>query len=652
MRLFLFLATAFLQISSANTQEISCSSISWLNVGWIDGQAGNPSKIDSYQKACGWTSDAEQIAHYNTSYKQGLSSYCRTEIAFKEGVRQGAFRSYLCPNDPDLDFQQIYQKGIYRGTQHLYFHFLGMIFSLFVLATFAINKDRIKLTFSKMDLPLLAIAVCTIISGISLRLYFFNFPGLGTFLFEEMGAGLVYIDKMHRGTQSLTGATNMTYYIGSLIWKWIFGPGLAASRSLSLILNILSIFFLYAGTKRLTSNFSALWITAIYTLNIYGISLSLLSIETSWPLFFASLLIFLYSLQYDRPLKITNSFFIGFTIALGSLTYPGFTVWIVGPMSFFLISSISKRNSDFKNLISFLCGIGTVFIPSLFFHFDSQSTAPFLKGGGGTSFEIFAYFDALIINLKDILWNADTYYLQQSTSFVESWLWGFFVLGFWTLIFSEKRLWAISLAVSILSTICLSSFATNLPGMRRGILFLIPFYIFAGVGISSFYSLISARRRWGPIIRISIAFLVGVTFYLNAIRLGDRENNAPFVTFGELLVQPELDQWLTDENLALVLDGSGPVHTFVSDIFNAYDRLRAFNSGIPAKNFSIFNGDNGYFPKDLRNYNSYLLVIEPKSIADYLQNQICSEYRKTIKLNLGVFYLLKVKKCDSPFYQL
>lgn len=649
MRHLVLAVILFFSAVPAMAQVVSCGEVNWVHLGWSDGVAGQENRSRSFQESCGWDERSDPALHYEAGYVAGINSYCRQEISFREGVQNSDFRLAHCPPELRETLSVGYLQGRSRGQLHWIFHGLGFLLSFVVLIfAFKYREALENGSIRVWDSKLISVFFLALASGILLRILFLQSPGLGTFLYEEMSVTLVYIDKMYSGVQSSTGATNLTFYLISTFWKWLLGPGLVASRVLTLLLNLGSMILLFFSSRFLLGSLAAFATTSLYALNIYGISLSILAIETSWTLFFSALVIYLCTRVLAHPESKVWKILLGFGICAGVLTYPGFTVWILGAVATYVLISFFRKSWSWR--ATFLVGGGFLLgmIPALIYHFQKQAAAPFLKGGGGILSANESYWTALGANLKDIFILAHTYYLQQSTSLVESWNWGFFLVGVWCLLHGRSRAWAWSLLASMASILILSSLATNLPGMRRGIAFLIPFYIFAGAGLAAFAQLTLSVGRLGNFIFKTGVFLVlAVSISLTALRLNDRENNAPYMIFGELLTHPELNRWLQTENFALILDGTGDVNSFVAQVYQAYAKFLALKTKEPIKNFSVLDGATGYFPKDLREKDSYYLLLESQTLTEMVSRQTCTEFKKDLPFVLGTLHLVKVIKCIS-----
>lgn len=634
--------------------QSSCPDIDWLDRGWQDAMGGLSSRWSEYQKACGFSETADQGSRYKSGYRTGLATLCEPEMAYRSARLGQNFPLNICPSAVQAQLQTSFEGGQKSRILQVFTHLLGFIISIATVFLFLFVRNRFRSGQAQnKNLSILIFSLVALVSGLCARLCFFNVVGSGNYVFEELSI-LIYIENMLSGVRTYSGATNMTFFLGMAGWKYLFGPGLLEGRALTTIISLIGLVFFYRGTKNLTDRSTALSATGLASISLYGCYLSRLAIETSWPLAFFALTLFLYSkISQDQKNNLKSNWFaflLGFSFALGIFTYPGYTLWLISAASVFSLVKLKRRKLNIVALSFLSIGFLIYFLPTLAFHLHSQADVPLLRGGGAFVKSFESYWNELPIQFYDLFVSAESYYLQQGGSFIESGLWGFFLIGVWRLVCKERQDWAIALLASMIASPFLSALAPNLPGMRRGIVFLYLFYLFAGNGMAVFLGLLGgstpAFRKFGYGLSL-IALLLSIRGLAYSIYKNASEIH--YNGFAELIEkdQTRFNSWLQNENLVILQSGY-VVNDFVGQFLRAYSNLSQRHSGIPTKNFSVRSAKEGYFPADVHSKN-YIFILDDPRLVKVLDSNFCVKSSQSFP-HINNLYLVEVDRCQ-PFFE-
>lgn len=631
----------------------SCATVSWVNLGWTDGTTGSLSQLKNYSLSCGLTEDSQQAQEYLAGYRAGLNSICNDEIVYKVGRSGAEFPFHLCPFEKQEEVRKAYDRGIIYGQQQKWIQVLGLGISILALLIFYFLNRFYSFNSKENETKFAFVLGGTVLMlGLIFRLFYLRSIANGNYLFEEVSVSLNYVEKNLTGIQSMTGATNMTFFVFMTIWKYLLGPDLLLARALTSVLNLGGLWLFYLALKELTGRSTALLATSFAALSLYGSYLSSLAIETSWPLAFFSLTLFCYSRIYSSHRPESAFFILGLSAALGCLSYPAYTLWLAVAAPLFLIQLWADKKIKLKELGLLGLGFFSFFGPALFFHFLSQSKAPFLKGGGIYVFNSAAFLESLRVMAHDTFISAETYYLQQGGSFLEiSWL-GFFILGLADLVFIKNKRWAQILFFSMLTLPFTAALAPNLPGMRRAVLALYLYYLFAGHGAALFLKALQPSKKWIRWAGASLIF-VGLGLSLRMLTLGvsNSKTMVPHNIFAELIEHPEYKKWLQAENFAVIVDGRGEAAVFMKELMRAHANFWSRAAGKPLKNFTVLDATDDYLPKNIFTASSYLVVLENKQLLQFYKSRFCVADTKEIPLVNGTVYFAEVRSC-RPFYEI
>lgn len=546
--------------------------------------------------------------------------------------------------------------------------FAGYLVSAFVLLLFFGNRDQFKIRIfsNRFYKDALALSIAALIVGFYIRVLNFNMISEGRYLQEEIMATLTYISSILSGRPTLTGGTNIVFFLITAFWEYIFGPSLIANRALSAVMGIIALIFLYLAIKRLADRNSALLATALAAMSLYASCFSRIAIETGWPLTFFSVSLFLYAKIVEGKRPNLYTLILGLIVGLGMLTYPGFTLWVIAVSPFLLWQLVKTRRLSLKVGGFFILGSLPILAPALAFHLLFQSQAPFGKGGGGFSWSnLQVYPNALLAQFKDIFVEASSYYLFQKSTFVESAYWGFFAIGAWRLIFRRRSRWAIVLLGSMVLIPFISALAAGFPGMRRGIVFLFLFYIFAGAGLSAFLEFTSQRkqiaiRAFGYGVCVMALMVSGWCLIQGQLLVA---NLPPVDRLFEVLHQPKFNDWIRNSDLTVVID-LGPNNMpdmrydddwlhYKAQVFKDYAFLEDF-SGRNVKNFSVLLPTNhkdtvdlDSIDQDLKNSKKRLVVMESTETLKIYETNYCVSRTVPILTSKFPLFLSEVTRCHK-----
>lgn len=648
MKIGLIFGLLFLFLSSAKAQ-VSCAQADWTNLGWQQGLTGGQDESAAIRASCGYPENAEQLVIYRGAYATGNMEYCQLASAHEYGRVGSEYHLNVCPASSRDQLLVTYESGKRAGEWERCGHWAGLAISLMVFLTAFFLRRRLRWKVSdgqKVNSVVWAFSLIALAIGIFFRLRYANAIASGNYIYEEINA-LKYVHDMLSGTQTMTGATNMTYLVFEIIWKSVFGHSLMLDRFLVGTLNLAGLIFLYFAVKNLIDRSSALLAVGLASVSLYACHFARLAVETSWPLPFFAASLFLYSKILKGSHVRLFAFLLGLCIALGIFTYPGYTIWVLPASAVLLLIQLRERKFNFSILSFLSLGFLLYFIPTIAFHFSAQSAAPLFRGGGAAP-DFSSYWPALQTNLHDLFLSGDSYYLHQGGSFIEAGLLGFFLIGVWRLVIHDRRHWAMALIVSMLAIPFLSALAFNYPGIRRGITLLLPYYLFAGAGITVFFDLLAQMR---PLLRMAGYAACFSVLVLSTGSLAQSASTAlsesPHDKFAKLLQMPEFKDWLENENFVVVVNGYGSYTDFIARYFDVYVNLLEKFSGIQAKNFSVRNGQ-GYFPPDL-NSKKYTLIVDGLGLLQLLQSNHCVSESTLLSPAVDEFYLVKAGPCSRFF---
>lgn len=396
------------------------------------------------------------------------------------------------------------------------------------------------------------VAFVFLILGAYPRLYHMASTSFGLMLFEELSA-MTYIEQMLSGRPTYAGATQMVYFLAMDAWRFIFGMSAYWARALSALFGLGSLIVFFLALRRLIPLGAAWLATGLLALSLYAGFFSRLAIEPGWCLFFFALNLYLFArLREGRR----GFFLLGLSVALGVFTYPGYTLWLLGAMPFLLFAIRRDWRSLVVPAVWTLAGFFVFTVPSVIFHYLTQSHAPLFRGGGVLLESSNSYWDSLVIHVYDIFISANSYYLVfNKDTFLETSLFAFFALGAWALVKRERRHWAAVLLGSAVVLPFLSATATNHPGMRRAILLLPIFYIFAGVGMNWLITrFANSSFVWRALSLLLVAAAGLVPFKVTLDGVHEAEAAPPFDRYAEVIQHPKFMTWLESERVRLVME--------------------------------------------------------------------------------------------------
>jgi hypothetical protein len=648
-RMRLFFVCFFLNCllpAGAHATVFSCGNANWIYAGYLKGYSGSLSTtLADIKKTCASSIGEEGVRALEQGYKIGLSDYCTPEEAYYQGRTDRTYQG-VCSGAASEAFLAAFEAGkkalFYERTLIV----LGYVISVVVLLFFFFYRRKIKESpFDELSFRQTPYTFCLFLGGAALavgaalRLGFINIIGSGNYMYEEMSAGLIYIDKMLVGEHTLSGATNMTFFLVMALWQFFCGPSVLSLRVLSTLVAGLGLIFLFLGVRRLISKSTALLTVGLAGLSLYWSHLSRMGMETSWPLTFFSVSLYLYAKILDDRQSRFLPFVLGLIVALGSFTYPAFNLWLAAMVPFIVLGMFNhiKRTE----IIFFSCGFLLLVVPNLIFHRYYQQGAALFTGGGVAFIDGDSFVSSLRTQFRDLFVVADSYYLDQGFPFLESALFGFFILGAWRLVYLERRGWSIALFGSMAIMPLLSAIASNLPGIRRAVVMLAIFYLFSGVGVTTFLESFVRNRKLGYSICVA-SVLVCLLGVLHSLSLSQR---MPTISrYAELPTNELFNSWLANENLAIAVtsfDGSDLIPQF----FKAYAHLLQRQTGVPAQNFSVLTEKEGYLPKDIREKEKYLVVLSTVDLVKAVESNFCVANNTNLETSRGPLYLLEIRRC-------
>ncbi len=458
------------------------------------------------------------------------------------------------------------------------------------------------------------------------RAIYMSATTMESFLFEEIGASIVYISKLFNNEKTYSGATQIVYALIFDRWRSLVGFSVFSSRALSAIIGVLGILLYYLSFKKIFNKNVALLVAGLISCGLYSSFFSRIAIETGWALTVFALNLYIYSKIQCGQLSRLKYFLLGITVALGLFTYPGYTVGIVCLIPGVLIATLYNNRDSFKNsrrlifqhAIFFCIGLLSLLIPIIIFHYQNQSHAPFLFGGGVLKNVNVSYLDSVLIQFKDIFFLGQSYYLPfTNCSFVESSLWGFFCIGVWNLVIQKKNSFGIAFLIMLLVLPFGVALALNYPGMRRGVMFLAPFYLFCGVGFSGY---IESSQYLTTTLKKGATYIVALMvvlhlFFIQLMTLAGSVDMRPYSHVNDIVLENEFKKNLELYHVVLILDRLTDFdldyikHTVF--LLNAYEHpafdLRQSLSVYPSSREIVLNPDrpNLIISNDIKNLLRY-----------------------------------------------
>ncbi len=420
-----------------------------------------------------------------------------------------------------------------------------------------------------------------------------------SFIFEEISASIIYISKLLIDEKTYSGATQILYALLFDIWRKVGGFSVFWARSLSGVVGIIGLLFYYLSFKKLINKNAAFIIVGLFSCSLYACFFSRLAIETGWALTIFALNLYVYSCINQNPLKKRNYFFLGLTIAMGLVTYPGYTLglcaYTIGLVVSWLLEPAKYKLRTFVKCEIPLVALGILIplVPVFIFHITYQAHAPLFFGGGVFSNTDTPYLDSVMVQLNDIFVAGTSYYLPfLSLGFVESWFWGYFVLGVSKLVFQKRNSFALTLFTMILLLPFLVALARNYPGMRRGIMFLAPFYYFSGTGLYVFIkslenSVLIKKIIGGSIVLTSFAMI----FYAQGATLESAQNTPTYSQFNDLILEETYKTLSEKYHIILVMDDFNEFDVeYLHHAIRLLDRYEPTANGLK-RSLTIYSSD-------------------------------------------------------------
>lgn len=516
-------------------------------------------------------------------------------------------------------------------------------------------KDKVSAQPSPSRHLLFLTLIISISVGVYSRIFHLSSTTFGHFIFEEISASVIYVADMWTGEKTYSGSTQIVYAVLMDAWRKIGGTmSVAWARGISGLMGALALPLLFLSLKRVINSRVAALATGLLAMSLYGSFFSRMAFETGWSIFFYCLSLYLLTVVLLSKERLWPWTVVGLSLGLGVFTYPGFTVMLAASLCAFLTVFLIRR-SEFLNrtqlvliakrgaLVAF--GLLTVAIPSLIFHFRTQAHAHLFKGGGVFWDSLDKYITALSTVLRDIFIAGDSYYLPyQSVTVVESSYWGFFIIGAYVSL-KDRKLWAQVLTFSIFFLIFIVSLATNYPGMRRGILILVPFYIFTAIGLESFLNLVASLPQKSLKVVASIliftALLVPSAYHIEALDKASRV--APYSEHSEFLENPALLRLLDAFEVYYIRDEIPE-----SDVKYIIRYFTLLNRYLEKPYKITFLNSRQDIPISSIKPNLYLA----KNTAYFepiLQSpELCKSKIQDLGLRFQRFYFIQAERADSP----
>lgn len=295
-------------------------------------------------------------------------------------------------------------------------------------------------------------------------------------------------------------------------------------------------------------------------------------------------------------------------------------------------------------------GLTVLILPSYIFHYTKQGQAPFLFGGGVLAEGSMSYLDSLWVQVRDIFIGGQSYYLPfREFGFVESSLFGFFIISVWIYVIKKRApLYTFSF-LSCITIPFLVAIARNYPGMRRGIMFLTPFYFLAGVGVYIFICAIEdcssrAKQLFGF---ITLILLILYSVYAGQKTLEPSNQTRPYSQLNEVLLKPEFQTALIGYNVLLIIDKLSEFDAEYAQhsvyLFNRYNNPP----------FDLSNSLNIYDAKSelkIKTERRNLIITNlPEIITRYQSNKsVCVSNPQKLNTFFYPFYVAEIAQANSP----
>lgn len=426
------------------------------------------------------------------------------------------------------------------------------------------------------------VALLFLLLGAYPRLYHMASTSYGLMLFEELSA-VTYMEQMLSGKPTYAGATQMVFFLIMDAWRFLFGMSAYFARGLSALFGLGSLLVFFLALRRLLPSGAAWLATGLMAMSLYAGFFSRLAIEPGWSLFFFALNLYLFARVSEGQ---RGFFLLGLSIALGVFTYPGYTLWLICVLPILLFMAQRKRLVSLGQVGWIAIGFSIFTVPTVIFHYLTQSHAPLFRGGGVWFEGSHSYVDSLRIHFQDIFVTADSYYLVfNKDTFLETSLFAFFGIGAWALVKRERRTWAAVLLGSAILLPFLSSTATNHPGMRRAIILLPIFYIFSGAGMNWIIQKFANSALLWRALSLFVVISAGlIPFKVVVDGVHEAATAAPFDRYSEVIQHPNFMTWLKSERVRLIMDQP---QKFQAEYITSFVRLAERYRGVKG-DFKIY----------------------------------------------------------------
>ncbi len=416
----------------------------------------------------------------------------------------------------------------------------------------------------------------------------------GQLTMDELSITRILNTGLLTGNMPYNGATNATHSLLVLAWQWLFGISPLAVRIQVVTMGMLGLLCLFLAIRRLGGSLLAVWTTALLSISLYGSYLNKMAVETGTLLFYVPLLILLYSHWRTRP-SIFLSASIGFIFSASLFTYPAYSL---GALAYFLVLTTAasfyyfrKRPNLDRTYVKGFC-VGSFFfclsLAAFFFWHLKLSTSPtllFLSPGVPT-WKTGDYFFSVYKILYELLITCDSPMTFFPAPFLEPFLLPFFVAGLLELRSKQNSKPLLAIAFCIPLTILLSALGSNLPGARRAIFILIPFYFFSARGILKVMPRIRQPALGVVFTHLSLFYLIW--FHFCCVSPMSRQNFYPgFWALDGKEKVPISDTLFLDEIRNHDLVVIGDPHWMEIVYYESFKRLAEFLKLIPPNTHDI-----------------------------------------------------------------
>ena len=332
---------------------------------------------------------------------------------------------------------------------------------------------------------------CTIIICLGIFLRVTNLVDFfdGRFTTDEISMSRIYVATVLQGQKYISGATQIIYAAMLATWYGVFGPSIVSARMLSAFLGLAGLFFYFLTLKKLLTKEIALIAVALLSISGYGISFSTFAFEISAVFFYLPLVLWITICAIERKSNLLIAIS-GFAFGLSCFTYPGVTLGYIALALSLFFCKITTPNfikppfTGYKLISIFGISSGLVILSILYLHFSRYTdSGALLLGGARQSNSIQSYVHNLSVLFGDIFrYNNKSYTLNYIfyQAFLEYSLWGFL---FWGSLDGRINRTIRVLALAVIFSVLLGAFASDIPGMRRVVCFLLFIYPIIAVGI-------------------------------------------------------------------------------------------------------------------------------------------------------------------------